>query len=180
MAAALSPASSLRLKPVFFSLYRRTTKLPANPKTLTTNHCLPRKYIRYSAPLSFYTTSSSSALSVPRRTRRSLCTVAAGALSSGEAVEKIGKQGVGIGERVGEFRRRLKVVDVKGGPDEGLDRLGQTLVVQGWVRTLRVQSSVTFIEVMIAMIHCFFFPIISFSYFFQPPSHITRVWERGA
>ncbi|KAE9457983.1 hypothetical protein C3L33_10115, partial [Rhododendron williamsianum] len=148
MAAALSPASSLRLKPVFFSLYRQTTKLPANPKTLTTNHCLPRKYIRYSIPLSFYTTSSSSsALSVPRRSRRSLCTVAAGALSSGGAVEKIGKQGVGIGERVGEFRRRLKVVDVKGGPDEGLDRLGQTLVVQGWVRTLRVQSSVTFIEV---------------------------------
>ncbi|XP_058218583.1 asparagine--tRNA ligase, chloroplastic/mitochondrial isoform X1 [Rhododendron vialii] len=147
MATALSPASSLRLKPVFFSLYRQTTKLPANPKTLTTDHCLPRKYIRYSIPLSFYTTSSSSALSVPRRGRRSLCTVAAGALSSGEAVEKIGKQGVGIGERVGEFRRRLKVVDVKGGPDEGLDRLGQTLVVQGWVRTLRVQSSVTFIEV---------------------------------
>ncbi|KAF7141161.1 hypothetical protein RHSIM_Rhsim06G0183900 [Rhododendron simsii] len=147
MAAALSPASSLRLKPVFFSLYRQTTKLPANPKALTTNHCLPRKYIRYSIPLSFYTKSSSSALSVPRRSRRSLCTVAAGALSSGKAVEKIGKQGVGIGERVGEFRRRLKVVDVKGGPDEGLDRLGQTLVVQGWVRTLRVQSSVTFIEV---------------------------------
>lgn len=41
----------------------------------------------------------------------------------------------------------MRIVDVKGGPDEGLDRLGQTLVVKGWVRTLRVQSSVTFIEV---------------------------------
>uniref|UniRef100_A0A6N2MK87 Aminoacyl-transfer RNA synthetases class-II family profile domain-containing protein n=1 Tax=Salix viminalis TaxID=40686 RepID=A0A6N2MK87_SALVM len=32
-------------------------------------------------------------------------------------------------------------------PDEGLDRVGKTIVVMGWVRTLRVQSSVTFIEV---------------------------------
>ena len=52
-----------------------------------------------------------------------------------------------IGEEIGEFRKKLRIVDVKGGPDEGLDRLGQTLVVRGWVRTLRVQSSVTFIEV---------------------------------
>lgn len=41
----------------------------------------------------------------------------------------------------------MRVVDIKGGPDEGLDRLGQTLAVKGWVRTLRVQSSVIFIEV---------------------------------
>lgn len=41
----------------------------------------------------------------------------------------------------------MRLVDVKGGPDEGLDRLGHTLVVRGWVRTLRLQSSVTFIEV---------------------------------
>lgn len=47
---------------------------------------------------------------------------------------------------MGEFRRRLRVVDVKGGPDEGLDRLGESLVVRGWVRTIRMQSSVTFIE----------------------------------
>ncbi|KAF5177268.1 Asparagine--trna ligase, partial [Thalictrum thalictroides] len=50
-------------------------------------------------------------------------------------------------EKVREFRKRLRIIDVKGGPDEGLDRLGQKLVVKGWVRTLRVQSTVTFLEV---------------------------------
>ncbi|GMN32813.1 hypothetical protein TIFTF001_003852 [Ficus carica] len=48
---------------------------------------------------------------------------------------------------VGEFRKKLRVADIKGSPEQGLDRLGHTLVVKGWVRTLRVQSSVTFIEV---------------------------------
>lgn len=52
-----------------------------------------------------------------------------------------------VGEKIGEFRKKLRIVDIKDGPDEGLGRLGHTLVVRGWVRTLRVQSSVTFIEV---------------------------------
>ncbi|XP_061341069.1 asparagine--tRNA ligase, chloroplastic/mitochondrial [Gastrolobium bilobum] len=47
-------------------------------------------------------------------------------------------------EKVGEFRKKLRVADVKG---EGLDLLGHNLVLKGWVRTLRLQSSVTFIEV---------------------------------
>ena len=51
-------------------------------------------------------------------------------------------------ERDGEFRKKLRIGDVKDGPDEGLERLGQTLVVDGWVQTLRVQSSFTFIEVI--------------------------------
>lgn len=52
------------------------------------------------------------------------------------------------GDRVGEFRRRLRVADIKGGDDEALmGRVGKTMVVRGWVRTLRLQSSVTFIEV---------------------------------
>ncbi|XP_026662224.2 asparagine--tRNA ligase, chloroplastic/mitochondrial isoform X2 [Phoenix dactylifera] len=50
------------------------------------------------------------------------------------------------GKRIREFRKRLRIVDVKGGPDEGMDRLGQALAIRGWVRTCRVQSSVTFIE----------------------------------
>ncbi|XP_072956669.1 asparagine--tRNA ligase, chloroplastic/mitochondrial [Typha angustifolia] len=53
----------------------------------------------------------------------------------------------GAVESVGEFRKRVRIVDVKGGPDEGLDWVGKELVVRGWVRTCRVQSSVTFIEV---------------------------------
>ncbi|KDO61442.1 hypothetical protein CISIN_1g011197mg [Citrus sinensis] len=52
-----------------------------------------------------------------------------------------------MGSKVGEFRKKLKIVDVKGGPNEGLDRVGLMIVVAGWVRTLRAQSSVTFIEV---------------------------------
>ncbi|EXC28311.1 Asparagine--tRNA ligase [Morus notabilis] len=52
-----------------------------------------------------------------------------------------------VASGVEEFRKKLSVADIKGGPDQGLDRLGQTLVVKGWVRTLRLQSTVTFIEV---------------------------------
>lgn len=74
------------------------------------------------------------------------------AISSGEAVERPkfenieAKEGVKT-EKVGEFRKRLRVADIKGGPEEGLDRLGETLVVRGWVRTVRAQSSVTFIDI---------------------------------
>eukprot|EP00268_Persea_americana_P025473 TRINITY_DN2484_c0_g1_i3.p1 TRINITY_DN2484_c0_g1~~TRINITY_DN2484_c0_g1_i3.p1 ORF type:complete len:588 (+),score=109.09 TRINITY_DN2484_c0_g1_i3:47-1810(+) len=50
-------------------------------------------------------------------------------------------------EKVGKFRKRLRIADIKGGPDEGLDRVGQELLVRGWVRTSRKQSSITFIEV---------------------------------
>ncbi|KAJ3689008.1 hypothetical protein LUZ61_018172 [Rhynchospora tenuis] len=52
-----------------------------------------------------------------------------------------------LGETVKEFRKRLRIDEVKGGPDEGLDWVGKGLTVRGWVRTCRVQSSVTFIEV---------------------------------
>lgn len=45
---------------------------------------------------------------------------------------------------VPQFRKKLKVADVK---SEQFDSLGNTLVLQGWVRTLRLQSSVTFLEV---------------------------------
>jgi asparaginyl-tRNA synthetase len=89
--------------------------------------------------------------------------VISGALQSNESA-KVGfleKEKSEVGNRVGEFRKKLKIADIKGGPDEGLDRVGKTIVVMGWVRTLRVQSSVTFIEVimvftrMISMIKLF-------------------------
>ncbi|GJN32317.1 hypothetical protein PR202_gb20815 [Eleusine coracana subsp. coracana] len=51
------------------------------------------------------------------------------------------------GEAVGEFRKRLRVTDVKGGEDEGAAWVGKELAVRGWVRTCRVQRTVTFIEV---------------------------------
>ncbi|KAI0488277.1 hypothetical protein KFK09_028105 [Dendrobium nobile] len=51
------------------------------------------------------------------------------------------------GEGVRKFKKRLRIVDVRGGPDEGLDSVGQSITIRGWVRTCRVQSIVTFIEV---------------------------------
>ncbi|KQK16215.1 hypothetical protein BRADI_1g27450v3 [Brachypodium distachyon] len=51
------------------------------------------------------------------------------------------------GEAVGEFRRRLRVAEVKGGEDEGAAWVGKELTVRGWVRTCRAQRTVTFVEV---------------------------------
>lgn len=67
-------------------------------------------------------------------------------VSSGEATKPEPIE-LGKGAKIREFRRKLKIAEIKGGVDEGLNRLGETLVVRGWVRTLRAQSSVTFIEV---------------------------------
>uniref|UniRef100_A0A3Q7G3B0 Aminoacyl-transfer RNA synthetases class-II family profile domain-containing protein n=1 Tax=Solanum lycopersicum TaxID=4081 RepID=A0A3Q7G3B0_SOLLC len=136
MAGALSPATTLRLKPFyavrFFSHYRRPIKV-LNPN--------------------FYSSYPPQLPPAPYLSRRrSFCSVVSAAISSGEAVERPkfenieAKEGVKT-EKVGEFRKRLRVADIKGGPEEGLDRLGETLVVRGWVRTVRAQSSVTFIDI---------------------------------
>lgn len=126
-AAAFAPAPSLRLKPTYSTL--RFLSLYPRPTTLVPQSKPP--------PL-------------PRR-RRSFCTVVAAALHSGGTKPEISETWKAE-TRAGEFRKKLKVVDIKGGPDEGLERLGQTLVVTGWVRTFRVQSSVTFIEVNVTQI----------------------------
>jgi hypothetical protein len=49
---------------------------------------------------------------------------------------------------VPEFRKRLRVAEIKGGEDGGLERVGQTMTVRGWVRTCRLQKTFTFIEVI--------------------------------
>ncbi|KAG9158505.1 hypothetical protein Leryth_016152 [Lithospermum erythrorhizon] len=111
-AAALSPATFLRLRPLssavhFISLHRiplpSTTTSP--PSTFLHRFC-----------------STISATLSPIQTQPN-------------------------SKKVGEFRKKFKIADVKAGSDEGLELLGRSLVVQGWVRTLRAQSSVTFIEV---------------------------------
>lgn len=128
-AVALSPATCcLRLKPLstaarFLSIYRHYHLLPSSPINIP---LFPPK------PLAF------SFSSFPRQF------TAAALPSSGEAVLK---QDTEETLKVGKFRKRVRVLDIKGGPDEGLDKLGQHFVVKGWVRTLRLQSSVTFIEV---------------------------------
>ncbi|KAK7265930.1 hypothetical protein RJT34_33555 [Clitoria ternatea] len=47
--------------------------------------------------------------------------------------------------KVAPFRKKLRVSDIK--QADGADMLGRNLLVQGWVRTLRIQSSVTFMEI---------------------------------
>ncbi|TKY55450.1 Asparagine--tRNA ligase [Spatholobus suberectus] len=44
------------------------------------------------------------------------------------------------GNKVGQFRKKLRVSEIKDG--DGAAVLGRDLVVQGWVRTLRLQSSI--------------------------------------
>ncbi|XP_030946899.1 asparagine--tRNA ligase, chloroplastic/mitochondrial [Quercus lobata] len=140
MAAAIAPATPLRLKPYsalrYLSLYSKTKP---NPNSLP----FPPFLLR---PPPF----AGAGVVLPRR--RFFSTIVSGTLQSGEAVEKTKpefseKWRGEAGEKIGEFRKKLRVSDIKHGPDEGLGRVGQTLVVTGWVRTLRVQSSVTFIEV---------------------------------
>ncbi|CAI9095796.1 OLC1v1031811C1 [Oldenlandia corymbosa var. corymbosa] len=141
MAVALSPAVSLRLKPFsavrFFSLYRRASKTALY-------HQIHHFHSYHFTP---HPTPPLSTLNSHRG--RSFCSVVSAALSSGEATktESFDKEEVKIGEKVGEFRKRLRIVDIKGGPDEGLNRLDETLVVKGWVRTVRAQSSISFIEI---------------------------------
>ncbi|KAB2067151.1 hypothetical protein ES319_A09G207200v1 [Gossypium barbadense] len=131
-AAALTPATPLRFKP--YSTLRFLSFYSKNPKSPRLFPPLPRR------PVPFHS-------AIPRK--RCFCSVISAALQSGEMKKtefpekKVGE----MGNTVGEFRKKLKIADIKGGPDEGLNRVGQTVVVMGWVRTLRVQSSVTFLEV---------------------------------
>ncbi|KAH9777248.1 Asparagine--tRNA ligase [Citrus sinensis] len=128
MATAFVPSTTLRLRP-----YSTLRCLSFYPKNLTKPYPVFPPLIRRS----------------PISPRRFFSSVISGALHSGERTksELAEKQKGQMGSKVGEFRKKLKIVDVKGGPDEGLDRVGLMIVVAGWVRTLRAQSSVTFIEV---------------------------------
>ncbi|CAN7132272.1 asparagine--tRNA ligase, chloroplastic/mitochondrial [Brassica rapa] len=79
--------------------------------------------------------------------RRCFCTAVSESTGSGEGKKVDNSYENRFGSRVGEFRRKLKIAEVKGGADQGLGRVGQSLSIMGWVRTLRSQSSVTFIEI---------------------------------
>ncbi|KAL8196181.1 hypothetical protein R6Q57_025181 [Mikania cordata] len=142
--AALSPATvSLRLKPFsttvrFLSLYNNHH---LHPKPNKLKHQIIITPLHHQSKLIIPFNHSNGCIT----NRRRFSTVLSAAVSSGEVVEKSKTES--IDGLVGEFRKRLRIADIKGGESEGLDRLGQTLTVRGWVRTLRVQSSVTFIEV---------------------------------
>ncbi|XP_057526915.1 asparagine--tRNA ligase, chloroplastic/mitochondrial isoform X1 [Amaranthus tricolor] len=131
MAVAISSAISLRLRaPITtFSFFSHSLSLlHLNPRKPPSFH--PHSF--FSSPAQFQP------LFPLTHHQRCFCALVEDSKPSGN---------VASGEKVGEFRKRLRIVDIKGGPDEGLDRLGQNLVVRGWVRTVRIQSSVTFIEV---------------------------------
>ncbi|KAM3365986.1 hypothetical protein ACQJBY_015514 [Aegilops geniculata] len=74
------------------------------------------------------------------------------ALSSGwrrycAAAPPVAAAATPTGDAVGEFRRRIRVAEVKGGEDQGAAWVGKELTVRGWVRTCRAQRTVTFVEV---------------------------------
>ncbi|KAJ4954737.1 hypothetical protein NE237_011520 [Protea cynaroides] len=154
MAAALGPASSLPRSASRFlsfsnSRFHRNVFIILKPLTTYSTPLLPclHCYPLLGDNLRVHTDAHSFS-------PRWFSSTIAGALSSGEAApdkaktQLLEKQpNVGTGGKVREFRKRLRILDIKGGPDEGLDRLGQKLVVKGWVRTLRAQRSITFIEV---------------------------------
>ncbi|KAK3039475.1 hypothetical protein RJ639_028057 [Escallonia herrerae] len=135
MAVAISPARAIPFSTVrFISFCTKPSPKSVQSKLvpLLTNHHHPV----FPPKLHFRHVPPRLPAAAPPFDRRCFCAATA------EAVER-----PRAGEEVGDFRSRLRVVDIKGGPDEGLDLLGQTLGVKGWVRTVRVQSSVTFIEV---------------------------------
>ncbi|KAG2679937.1 hypothetical protein I3760_11G073800 [Carya illinoinensis] len=148
-AAAIAPATPLRLNPYaairYLSLYAKHNPISdIVPNFSKTKPLVFPPFHHRPVPL------SGTGLAVPRR--RCFCTIVSGTLQPGEAVERTKPESAekwrgDMAEKIGEFRKKLRIVDIKAGPDEGLGRVGQTLVVMGWVRTLRVQSSVTFIEV---------------------------------
>lgn len=82
--------------------------------------------------------------------RRELSSVRAKVIESGSAVveESAGVEPV-PSSSVPEFKKRLRIAEIKGGEDGGLGRVGQTMTVRGWVRTCRLQKTFTFIEVIL-------------------------------
>ncbi|VVB12758.1 unnamed protein product [Arabis nemorensis] len=126
MAAAFLPVTSLCLTPLRFLSFFPISSLFRRP--------IPRRIL----PLF-------EAYPANAR-RRSFCTAVSESLGPGGG-KKVDNYEKRFGSKVGEFRKKLRIAEVKGGPDEGLGRVGQSLSIMGWVRTLRSQSSVTFIEI---------------------------------
>lgn len=155
MAAAIAPATPLRLKSSaalrYLSLYNKRNPRPSflpNSSEITKKPLIFPPFLHRSVP--------HSDAALPVHLRRCFCSVVSGALQSGDVVETTKQEFADkwrgeAGEKIGEFRKKLRIVDIKDELDEGLGRLGHNLVVRGWVRTLRVQSSVTFIEVTVTV-----------------------------
>uniref|UniRef100_A0A2P2LT60 Uncharacterized protein MANES_01G080800 n=1 Tax=Rhizophora mucronata TaxID=61149 RepID=A0A2P2LT60_RHIMU len=138
-AASLAPAVPLRFNPYstlrFKSLF--TSSKPILFKTLIKRSHSSREKSLLCRQLPFHYGS-----------RRFFVSSASGASPSSMKPPELAENRMGeMGNRVGGFRKKSKIADIKTGPLEGLDRFGRIVVVMGWVRTLRVQRSITFIEV---------------------------------
>ncbi|GBG73626.1 hypothetical protein CBR_g16969 [Chara braunii] len=48
---------------------------------------------------------------------------------------------------VGSFQKRLRISDLKGGEDGGVENVGKQVMIKGWVRTVRLQKAFAFVEV---------------------------------
>lgn len=149
-ASALAPYSSYRLRPRSAArlLLLCSSTSPRNPSQRLNIPTNPPLFLPSLNRLqrSFLPHAPSDLSSIPSHKR--FCRGIAGALFSADPkTESADNPSPAGSEKVREFRKRLRIVDIKGGPDEGLDRLEQVLLVRGWVRTCRAQSSVTFIEV---------------------------------
>ncbi|MQM05813.1 hypothetical protein Taro_038628 [Colocasia esculenta] len=144
-AASFSSAHPLRLRPRPAALLFLVCSAAKTPRP-----GLRRPRIPPASPsdtlLLFSRRRSRLALTEPRASNwRRFCSATVSAES--EAQEAAAAAGAGPGEKIHEFRRRRRIADIKGEPDEGLGLVGQRLVLRGWVRTSRAQRSVTFIEV---------------------------------
>ncbi|KAL0312917.1 UNVERIFIED_CONTAM: Asparagine--tRNA ligase, chloroplastic/mitochondrial [Sesamum radiatum] len=112
MAAAFSPAAAataLRFLKSFSGAPQPLFSLFNNPRL---THSV--------APLILF---SSAAVS---RQQRAFCSVVSAAVSSGEATKPEPVE-LEKGARIREFRKKFKIADIKGGPDQGLNRLGRIL-----------------------------------------------------
>ncbi|PKA46467.1 Asparagine--tRNA ligase, chloroplastic/mitochondrial [Apostasia shenzhenica] len=144
-AASLAPASLSRFSPRCAARILLYSTVAGSPRTghrwlIAPSLPSPPFLRRASSPLLCPSPSSTSSPSISQASsRRIFCsqTLAVNAETDVKVVTETGGE-------VRKFKKRLKIVDVK---DEGLDRLGQSMSIRGWVRTCRVQSSVTFIEV---------------------------------
>ncbi|CAN8324933.1 unnamed protein product [Cochlearia groenlandica] len=73
--------------------------------------------------------------------RRCFCAAVSESIGSDKVENRDEKKR--FGSKIGEFRKKLRIAQVKGGEE----LIGKSLIVMGWVRTLRSQSSITFVEI---------------------------------
>lgn len=134
-----------------FSLLSRASKTPRPPLSLRR--------------IPFVSTGSRLVVGIPakRWSRASIAgcscrrlSVTAKVAETEAAVEETSREGGGeetfsnsspASSSVSKFKKRLRIADIKGGDDGGLGRVGEKMVVRGWVRTCRLQKTFTFIEV---------------------------------